>query len=163
MHNKDNSRRIFFNTWYCENRCPLEIISNRDKLFILKFWKALMKLTRIKHKLSTAYHPETDGVSEHTNKMVIQCLRYHVKCNQKGWAKALPKVHFDIMNTINASMGFSPFILKTGQSPHLLPPLLGNNGKHTESAEEHDACTLIEEIENNVQGAKDSLLTAKIS
>jgi hypothetical protein len=55
---------IFFNTWYCENSCPLQIISDRDKLFILRFWKALMKLMDIKHKLSTAYHPETDGTSE---------------------------------------------------------------------------------------------------
>jgi hypothetical protein len=52
---------IFFNTWYCENRCPWEIISDRDKLFVSRFWKALMKLTGIKHKVSTAYHPETDG------------------------------------------------------------------------------------------------------
>lgn len=39
----------------------------------------------------------------------------------KGWAQALPKVCFDIMNTVNMSMGFSPFVLKTGHSPHLLP------------------------------------------
>lgn len=63
---------ISFDKWYCENGCPLEIISDRDKLFILKFWKALMKLTGIKHKLSTAYHPETDGVLERTNKTIVQ-------------------------------------------------------------------------------------------
>lgn len=62
---------IFFNKWYCKNGCPLEIISDRDKLFISKFWKVLMKLTGIKHKLLTAYHPETDSSSEQTNKMVI--------------------------------------------------------------------------------------------
>ena len=28
---------IFFNKWYCENGLPLEIISDCDKLFILKF------------------------------------------------------------------------------------------------------------------------------
>ena len=29
---------IFFDKWYCENGCPLEIISNHDKIFISKFW-----------------------------------------------------------------------------------------------------------------------------
>ena len=32
---------IFFDEWYCKNGCPLEIISNWDKIFISKFWCAL--------------------------------------------------------------------------------------------------------------------------
>ena len=107
---------LFFDRWYCENGCPLDIISDRDKVFVSKFWKTLMKLTGIRHKMSTSYHPQTDGASERSNKTVIQCLRFHVERNQKGWVKALPKVRFDIMNTINASTGVSPFILKTGRS-----------------------------------------------
>ncbi|RDB24930.1 Transposon Ty3-I Gag-Pol polyprotein [Hypsizygus marmoreus] len=83
---------LFFNTWYCENGCPDEIISDRDKLFVSRFWKAFMKLTGIKHKLSTAFHPQTDGLSERSNKTVIQCVRYHVERNQKGWVKSLPRI-----------------------------------------------------------------------
>jgi len=55
---------VFFNNWYCENGLPKEIISDRDKLFVSKFWQALHKLTGVKLKLSSAYHPETDGSSE---------------------------------------------------------------------------------------------------
>ena len=83
-----------------------------------------MKLTGINHKLSTSYHPQTDGSSEWLNKTVVQCLHFHVECNLKGWAKALPKVQFDIMNSIIASTGIYPFILKTGRSPWLIPPLI---------------------------------------
>jgi len=36
---------IFFNKWYCKNGLPTDIISDRDKLFMSKFWKALHKLT----------------------------------------------------------------------------------------------------------------------
>jgi Integrase zinc binding domain len=43
----------FFNLWYCENGLPLNIVSNRDKIFVSKFWKALMKLTGIKLKMSS--------------------------------------------------------------------------------------------------------------
>lgn len=25
---------VFFNRWYCKNGCPLEIISDRDRLFV---------------------------------------------------------------------------------------------------------------------------------
>ena len=80
-------------------------------------------LMGVKLKMSSAYHPETDGSSERSNKTVIQTLCYHVKCNQKGWAKSLPRVCFAIMNTINTSTGFSPFQLCMGRSPHLIHPL----------------------------------------
>jgi hypothetical protein len=82
----------FFDLWYCENGLPLNIISDRDKIFVSKFWKALNKLTGIKLKMSSAYHPETDGSSERSNKSVVQCLRYHVERNQTGWVMALPLV-----------------------------------------------------------------------
>ena len=32
----------FFNNWYCENGLPLEIVSDHDKLFVSRFWKALL-------------------------------------------------------------------------------------------------------------------------
>jgi hypothetical protein len=76
-----------------------------------------MQLSGIKQKTSTSYHPEIDGASEQTNKTTVQCLHYYVKQNQKGWARALPKVHFDIMNTINASTGLLGFELKSGHCP----------------------------------------------
>lgn len=73
---------LFFDRWYCENGCPLEIISDRDKLFISRFWSALMLRAGIKHQLSTSYHPQSDGLSERSNKTVIQAIRFHVERNQ---------------------------------------------------------------------------------
>jgi len=69
---------LFFKHWYCEHGLPTDIVSDRDKLFVSKFWRALHHLTGVKLKMSTAYHPQTDGSSEHSNKTVNQCLHYHV-------------------------------------------------------------------------------------
>jgi hypothetical protein len=82
----------FFNNWYCENSLPLEIVSDCDKLFVSCFWKALHALTGTKIKMSSSFHPETDGASERTNKTINQLLCYHVERNQKGWVKALPLI-----------------------------------------------------------------------
>ena len=120
----DELALLFFKNWYCENGLPADIISDRDKLFVSKFWKALMKLMGVSLKMSTAFHPETDGSSERTNKTINQCLRYHVQRNQKGWVKSLPLIRFQIMNTVNASTGYSGFELRMGRSPRVIPPLV---------------------------------------
>ena len=54
----------FFNRWYCEHGLPDVIFSDRDKLFISKFWKALTKLTGVKLKMPMVYHLQTDGASK---------------------------------------------------------------------------------------------------
>jgi hypothetical protein len=64
--------------------------------------------------MSSAYHPQMGGSSEQTNKTVHQSLCYHVKRSQKGWVRALPRIRFAMMNTVNASTGFSNFQLHLG-------------------------------------------------
>jgi hypothetical protein len=76
---------IFFDSWYCETGLPSDIVCDWDKLFISQFWKALTKLTGVKLKMLSAYHPETNGSSERSNKTVNQLLRCHIQRNQKGW------------------------------------------------------------------------------
>ena len=72
--------------------------------------------------MSTAYHPETDGASERTNKTVNQVLHFHIECSQLGWVCALPQIRFNIMNTVNKSTSFTPFQLRMGRSPRVIPP-----------------------------------------
>ena len=110
--------------------------------------------------MSTAYHPQTDGASEHTNKTLNQVIRYYIDNNQKGWLAKLPCIHFAIMNTVNASTGFSPFHLKTGRSPCLIPPL--TLSPTTETTAEVDACQIIAQLELDVKEAQDHLLAVKV-
>src|SRR5216683_3639734 len=48
-------------------RIPLQIISDRDLWFNLKFTTKLCKLLSIHQNISTTYHPQTNGQSERTN------------------------------------------------------------------------------------------------
>lgn len=153
---------LFFDNWYCENGLPKTITSDRDKLFISRFWASLHALTGVKIKLSSSFHPETDGASERTNKTVIQCLRYYVDRNQKGWVKALPAVRFSIMNTINASTGYSPFQLRLGLSPRVIPPLADSEGTEPSTATA-TAAEIVKKIGTIEAEARDNLLAAKIS
>lgn len=148
----------FFNHWYCENGLPEEIISDCDVLFLSRFWKHVHELTGTKLKLSTAFHPETDGASERTNKTLNQALRLAVDRHQHGWLKALPRIRFGMMNTVNASTGFSGFQLKMGFSPRLIPPLIKEPALDIETPTE-----FIERLNSDVASAADNLLEAKIN
>ncbi|PSR72196.1 hypothetical protein PHLCEN_2v11935 [Hermanssonia centrifuga] len=152
---------LFFREWYCENGLPLEIISNRDKLFVSQFWKYLHRLTGVKLKLSTAFHPETDGASERTNRTIIQALRYHVERNQKGWARALPLVRFNHMNTVNASTGFTPFQLHCGHQPRVIPPLVHAPAPPVPGTDANHTTALLKRLDADVMEAQDNLLLAK--
>lgn len=152
---------LFFDNWYCENGLPLEIISDRDKLFISKFWKHFCLLAGIKHKCSSSFHPQTDGQSERTNCTVIQAICFHVERNQLGWKRALPRIRFNIMSTTNQSTGFSPFQLCFGKSPRISPPLI--IPPITVSPEEFSAQKLIDQLLLDVEEAKDNLRATKIS
>ena len=94
---------------------------------------------------------------------MIQCLHFHVECNQRGWAKALPKVHFDIMNTPNTSMGVLPFVLKTGRSPRLIPSLMTATPADSPPTETASVEAFMAKMEEQMNTARDSLLAAKIS
>lgn len=153
---------IFFDNWFCENGLPADIVSDRDKLFLSRFWKALHKLTGTRLKMSTAYHPETDGASEWTNKTINQSLHFHVQRNQKGWVRALPRIQFAIMNTVNASTGFSPFQLHLGRSPCLILPIITSNDDASMSSSP-DAANIIERLVLDVSEAQDNLCAAKVA
>jgi hypothetical protein len=157
---------LFFNHWYCENGIPLSIVSDRDKIFTSKFWKVLHRLTGVKLKMSTAYHPQTDGASERTNKTVDQVLRYFVDRHETGWVYALPRVRFNLMSSVNASMGYTPFHLHLGRTPRMLPPLTPKNVQSARQDFPTDVANALDAIislKTDVADAHDALVASRIA
>ncbi|CAD0052049.1 unnamed protein product [Aureobasidium pullulans] len=64
---------------------PKSFITDRDKLFTSNYWKTLVSVMGIKHKLSTAYHPQTDGQTERANQTLEAYLRHYVSYAQDNW------------------------------------------------------------------------------
>ncbi|WVZ58423.1 hypothetical protein U9M48_008699 [Paspalum notatum var. saurae] len=59
--------RAFFDNIVRLHGLPCSITSDRDLVFTSNFWTELLNLTGIKLKMSSAFHPQTDGQSEVTN------------------------------------------------------------------------------------------------
>ena len=59
--------RIFFDNIFKLLGLPKTIVSDRDKVFVITFWRELFALQGTKLQFSSAYHPQTNDQSEITN------------------------------------------------------------------------------------------------
>jgi hypothetical protein len=96
---------------------PDDLVSDRGSQFTSKFWQQLFHLLGTKVKLSTAFHPETDGQTERINQVVEQYLRCFISYSQDDWCDWLPLAEFCHNNTVNASTQISPFFANFGYHP----------------------------------------------
>jgi len=53
---------------------PQSLVSDRDPLFISKFWQELFQLSGTQLRMSSAYHPQSDGQTEFMNRIIEQHL-----------------------------------------------------------------------------------------
>ena len=74
----------------------------------------MCELLNIERRLSTAYHPETDGATERKNQEVEMYLRAFVTYNQGDWVQWLPAAQACLNGKQAASTGLAPFFLSHG-------------------------------------------------
>ena len=98
---------------------PDSIISDRGPQFAAELMKELNKLLGIQTKLSTAYHPQTDGQTERMNQEIEQYLRMFVSHRQDDWPEWIAIVEFLYNNKIHTTMQMSPFFANYGYHPRM--------------------------------------------
>jgi hypothetical protein len=71
--------------------------------------------------MSTSFHPQMDGHSEHVIRSIGQILRSTILPDQKDWKYRIPLVEFVLNSSVDSSSGFASFELNYGYMPHLMP------------------------------------------
>ncbi|EFZ04205.2 Pol [Metarhizium robertsii ARSEF 23] len=93
---------------------PRAMVTDRGPQFTSHLWRSLCRLLQVQQRLSTAWHPQTDGATERTNQEVERYLRIFVTYAQDNWDDLLPAAAIALNNKTATATGLSPFFLTHG-------------------------------------------------
>jgi transposase InsO family protein len=96
---------------------PCSIVSDRDPVFTSHFWKELFRLAGVTLLLSSAFHPQTDGQSEVTNRIITMYLRCLAGDRPRSWLQWLPWAEFYYNSSFQTAIGVTPFQVVYGRPP----------------------------------------------
>jgi transposase InsO family protein len=108
---------LFLKYIWCREGYPDSIVSDRGPQFVSSFWAKVCRILGIKIKLSTAFHPQTDGQTEIMNQYIDQRLRPFVNHYQDNWSALIPMMDYAQLTLYHKSIRMSPFELLKGFKP----------------------------------------------
>ena len=138
---------------------PLRVVSDRGPNFVSRCMRDLTKALQIKQKLSTAYHPQTDGQSERMIRVLKQYLRMYVNSDMtQEWDRLLAPAEYQVNNAWDESIGNTSFYLNCGRHPR--SPLSVQNLKKAVALQNPASQDFLSEMGKALEQAKACLTAA---
>jgi len=100
---------------------PRGVVSDRGPQMASGYWRDFCIALGAKRKLSTAYHPQTDGQTERQNQNVEQYIRCFASTRQSDWASLLPMAEYVYNSSKHSTTGVSPMMALYGYQPDITP------------------------------------------
>lgn len=108
--------KLFLDHVYRLHGMPNIIVTDRDRIFTSNFWQQLFKLAGVDLRMSTSYHPQTDGQMERLNQCLETYLRCFVHACPTKWISWLPLVEYWYNSSFHSALGHTPFTILYGTS-----------------------------------------------
>ena len=99
--------------------CPLEIVSDQGREFCNQLVDLLEDLTGFKHKITSEYHPQSNGLDERFNQTLKAQLQKMVNDHQDDWDELLDNILFAYRTSRHNSTKCTPFLLMYGREARL--------------------------------------------
>ena len=119
----------------------------------LHFGVSYLSIWLFNKKLSTGFHPQTDGQTEIVNKSLEQYLLCFLDYQQENWLSLLPVAEFAYNNTTHSSLNSSAFQINYGFHPTINLSIYISNNPHTQEFIV-DFKTLVETTQNEMKSAQ---------
>jgi transposase InsO family protein len=149
--------RIFAREIWKHHGLPTDIISDRDSRFTSAVWTEFLRLLGIRPRMSTAFHPQTDGQTERLNQTVEAYLRAFVNQEQDDWVGLLPMAEFAYNNSATRATGISPFYANYGMHPPATNPPEDEPRNPASTAYAHWMHTIHEEVRRTLAATQERM------
>src|SRR5437667_4033914 len=123
----ENVVKFIYEGIICQHGCPKIILSDRGTHFRNKLVDGLCEKFKIKHKLSSPYHPQTNGLVERFNRTLCESLA-KVSRKEDEWDEHIESVLFAYRTTRHNTTKKTPFFMVYGREA-ILPIEEFKNGK----------------------------------
>ena len=94
---------------------PKTILSDQGTEFNNAVVDRLIKATGVEKRITSAYHPRTNGLTERFNYTFVEALRKFTSEDNENWPKWVPFVLMAFRSRTHSTTGFTPFELMFGR------------------------------------------------
>jgi hypothetical protein len=109
--------RAFFDGIVRLHGFPSSIVSDRDPVFTGHVWRDLFKCAGVSLRMSTTFHPQTDGQFEVVNKVIAMYLRCVTGDRPRAWVDWLSWAEYCYNTSFHTALRATPFEVVYGR-PH---------------------------------------------
>ncbi|GJY89535.1 reverse transcriptase domain-containing protein [Tanacetum coccineum] len=109
----------FLKSLFARFGTPRAIISDRGTHFCTDQFAKVMYKYGVTHRLATAYHPQTSGQVEVSNRGLKRILERTVGENRASWSDKLDEALWAFRTAFKTPIGCTPYKLVYGKSFHL--------------------------------------------
>ena len=99
--------------------CPEEIVSDQGREFCNQLIDLLEELTGFKHKITSAYHPQSNGLDERLNQTLKSKFQKLVNEHMDDWDELIDNILFAYRSSHQDSTKCTPFLLMYGREARL--------------------------------------------
>lgn len=107
--------RFFIENIVLRHGAPAIIITDKGAAFTAELLRIVLTLSGTAHRKTTAYHPQTNGLTERLNKTIADMLCMYVDVEHKNWDTILPYVTFAYNTARQETTKMTPFALVHGR------------------------------------------------